>query len=288
MSFSLSLYLYKRFQEKLQSAFEKNNKILSLADIEHLLIAPNQHKTIRIFKSAVVDHEPVDGIPYHLVPPVPPLFYHDHFKRCLIARAVGELAGRLDMQHSQDAVAILDELRETSSAGYVQVFAWHALGRWAALKPGLWQERCQDMIEAFGGATATLLGAVLFLDQVRTVTSRAEVLSLIEEGQKRVKYKVQKALFGYFLIRNGYDDAPYRARHFTDQNMQIFLKQCAKSNGTSRAYFEEGIREIGLVSGYQNRGLQAGTQQADMAYHMEKMGGDYLSAIGLYLRICWH
>ncbi|MCA9405177.1 MAG: hypothetical protein KC684_01455 [Candidatus Omnitrophica bacterium] len=284
MPFSLSLYLYKRFQEKLQSAFEKNNKILSLTDIKHLIASSDKLKMIRIFRSAVVDHEPVDGAPYHLVPPVPPLFYHDCFKRCLIARAVGELAGRLDMQHSQDAVAILDELRETSSAGYVQVFAWHALGQWAALKPKLWPERRQDMIEAFGGASATLLGVLLFLEMVHQTRPDQNVLDVIHQGQKKINYKVQKALFGYFLIRNRYDVARYKESHFADRNMQKFLHQCYKDLNVSHANMEEGLREVGLISG---QGLSNGTQQAEVAYQMEKISGDYLSAIGLYVKTCW-
>lgn len=287
MPISLSMYLYKKVQEKSQHDFEKRNKLLNSQDIKKLLESSDKNNLIKIFKSAVVDHEPVNGIPYNLMPPLAPLFYHDNFKRCMIANAIGEYAGELDAEHTNHAITILDALCDSSCAGYVQLFAWNALGRWLTVIPDLMNDRKNDLLNAMSGSTASLLGAIVFLDKLCLINQKQQVLKLIEESREHVKYKAQQALFSYFLIHKGCSSYLESEKHFKDKNMRKFIKQCQNRNFSLQYNFEEGAREIGLIPWIQKDGLQPGTEQADICLALKKFCFNYVSAIGFYLKTYW-
>ena len=69
MPFALSLYLHGLYVKKVQKKFDEHNKVLSQKEIEELLQHEDIYKTLRIFRSAVVDHKEVDGMPYHTIYP---------------------------------------------------------------------------------------------------------------------------------------------------------------------------------------------------------------------------
>ncbi|VAW13758.1 hypothetical protein MNBD_BACTEROID05-1173, partial [hydrothermal vent metagenome] len=64
MPFALSLYLHSLYQKKVKKDFDKNNIVLRQKDIEDLLKNEDVHKTLRVFRSAIVDHKKVNETPY--------------------------------------------------------------------------------------------------------------------------------------------------------------------------------------------------------------------------------
>lgn len=288
MPISLPLYFYKWFQEKSQAKFEQTNRILATDDIEKFFKEYSAQKTISVFKSAVVDHDLVDGVPYYLAPPLPPLFYHDAFKRCLIAETLGMYADALNIDQAKDAVETLDTLCDGTSAGFVQIFAWQSLGLWARLKPEIFHTHKEQLLNAFGGSTASLLGAFLFLDQMCQADCKQQALDIIDQGKDRVKYKVQKALLCCKLTQFQLANSFVGKCISTDKNLQEFLERCQNQEYLYANHFREGLREVGLVPRTQKAQLDAGTQQADISFRLKKFCSNDVSVVGMYLNVYWN
>lgn len=287
MPFSLSLLIYQKIQEKIQKDFEEKHIILNSKDIRNIANSRDKNRVIEVFSSAVVDHSPVDGFPYYLSPPVATMFYHDNFKRCLIASEIGKLAGCLSDDIAKKAVIILETLTQSLNTGYVQCFAWEALGKWLSVKPelsGLQKDRVQ---QALGGPTGSLLGALLFLQQAHIQGRTQDVNHLLSKGGDRVRYKVQKALFGYFLTNHFFDLDALDIIDQKDHVMREFQVDCRKKAFISKSNFERGAREIGLISGAQKSGFIPGTQQDDIGQELMRFAGEYISLVGYYLQRCW-
>ena len=281
MPLSLSLYLYRLLQEKALRNFEKDNKILSQPEIDSLIKGSDLSGAMKIFRSAVVDHKPVAGVPYYLKAPLEPLFYHDNFKRCIIAGAAGGCAGRLGPAGKADALAVLDELGGPASAGYVQIFARHALGQWVKADETLYPERKGSLLEAFGSTVASLLSAMVFIDHLQATPYAKDVPGLLAEGRGRVRYQMQKVLFSYYVKERGLE-----ALAFADKNITSFLGNF-RHTGAGQHYFEEGARSIGFIPLRQKGGLVSGTQQADIGRRLKRICGPYLYALGLFMKECW-
>lgn len=283
MPFSLAMYLYRIAQEKTQKQFEKNNIVLNFQDIENLKQVKDKEVVIKILKSAVVDHQPVEGRPYFLNPPITPLFYHDSFKRCVVAEILAELARGDHDRYKSDVCLILRELIDVKQAGIVQIFAWHALGQWVAGDKDVLITFDEDLKRGCRGSVGSILGLMLFCEALMNYGHRQKVAAFIDAHISMVRFSVQKALLHYFIHRY---QLAVSFMPDKDQSFAFFSKVRDLKYFTSEQ-IEMGLQEIGLIPGSGRKGVWPGTQQADIVKRINKISVDYIPVIGYYLLEEW-
>lgn len=275
MPFTLAMYLYQKVQQNFQNEFEKHNTIVSLESINSLGHDGDERRMTEIFKSAIVDHAPVDGRPYYLCPPVTPVFYHDLFKRCLIAKRLGCLAATADKRVADNAKLTLRTMVQDDAYGYVNIFAWHALAAWAKMDKEIIEEVMPQIELSFGSAPAVFLGLIVFLEETMTVYGKDKVYEIITEHQHRVCYRMQKVMLSYF-----------NCKHQLGLSCERFADECAQRFASQKVctldQINAGLHEIGLIPGDFRKGVWKSTQQAEIAGYVRKMTQDYLPLIGYY------
>lgn len=284
MPVSLSLYLYRCYQRKVQKKFDEHNSVLSQKDVEELIEGEDKVRTIRFFRSAVVDHIPVEGRPYYLRYPLESIFYHDGFKRAAIADAVGSLAIGSNKRTGEDALVILDELIDPEkTAPYVQVLAWHSLAGLTDRLPSVIHKKKERLMEAFGGRSASVLGALIFIETLLQGEHKIKALEMFLEGRIKVRYRVQKALLNAFM---------YYRKEFPDPtedpaleaDIRHFLNRLDSRRYFTREETHEGLREIGLIPMHVRPELWANTPQADLARRLEAVAGRYIGTMGAFIK----
>lgn len=286
MPFSLSLYLYNKYMHKVNLAFAQENKALSQADINSLLEQEDRSKAIRIFYSAVVDHSPIDGVPYYLNYPVNGIFYHDGHKKAVIAEGICSYDWVRDKNNVEDALMVLDKFIDPEkNGGYVQVIAWNALGKLAQCFPEILTMKKKQLLSAFGGTTGSLLGAIVFVDAISNSSGRSFALSMVEMGQGSICYRVQKLLINYFLYRSPNHPNPLKAKTKLEPDILRFLNGIECNFQFSLNDFAQGCREIDLIGQNHQAVFYEGTSQANVAAILSRVCRRYLQVIGAYLRI---
>jgi len=282
---SLSLYLYGLYQKKVQKAFDKKNKVLSQKEIEELLKKEDIQKTLQILRSAVVDHQKVDGMPYYLGYPVNGIFYHDGFKRAVIADGITSYSRELKGEELFDALLILDKLIDPeTSVSYVQVLAWNSLGRIGVKCPTLVEDKKGTIMLAFGGSVASVLGVLLFLDRMLGTSQQKIFLTLIKEGKSFLKYRVQKALFNYYMFKSPYFGNPIEENPNLENDIKRFLLAVQSNRSMTQSDTNEGLRHIGLIKWNQEASFWENTPHAEVGKRVTKVANEYLAPIGAFSR----
>jgi len=219
LPFALSLYLHGLYVKKVQKKFDEHNKVLSQKEIEELLQHEDIYKTLRIFRSAVVGHQKVDGIPYHTRYPADGIGCHDSFKRAVIADSIFK-----DIELIE-AVLILDKLIDPDvEYSYVQILAWHSLGLIGKDHPDLIENMIEKTRSSLSKSVAAVLGALLFLEEILQTSHQLAAKNMVYEGLNLAQYGPQKALLNYFMFRNSNFDNP----------LEKNLKKEHKSNNKSK------------------------------------------------------
>ncbi len=285
MPVSLSLYLYGLYQKKVQKDFDKKNKVLSQKKIEELLRDGDIQKTLQVFRSAVVDHKKVDGIPYYLSYPVNGIFYHDGFKRAVIADGITSYLRELQEEEVVNVKSILDKLIDPeTSISYVQILAWNSLGRIGINCSTLVEDKKGTIMRAFGASVASVLGVLLFLDRMMGTTQQEISLTLIKEGKSFIKYRVQKALFNYYIFKSPHFGNPIEDNPNLENDIKRFLLTVQNKRLLTRSDTNEGLRYVGLVKRNQEASFWKNTPHAEVGKRMIKIANDYIALIGAFSR----
>lgn len=280
---SLSLYLYSLYQDKVQKAFDENNKVLSQKDVEALLLQEDKQKTLRIFRSAIVDHVNVEGLPYYLSYPVNGIFCHDTFKRAVIADSIGNYTEHLQGEELSEAVLILDHLiNPRTERGYVQILAWNSLGRIGMRFPNLIENKKEKVKDAFNYSTASSLGALMFLDRMLETSQQELARCLIIEGMRSAKYSEPKALYSYYVYKSTCFDNPLEENLKTGYDIKCFLSSIQQNYSFNQDDFNEGLKYVGIITGKQDPSFFIGTPHLDVAKRVVNLCGDYIAAIGAF------
>lgn len=282
MPVSLSLYLYGLYQKKVEKAFDKNNKVLSQKEIEELLKKEDIQKTLQVFRSAVVDHKRVDGMPYHLGYPVNGIGYHDGFKRAVIADGITSYSRELQEEELTDVLLILNKLiNPEESISYVQILAWNSLGRIGKRCPRLVKDNKETIMSAFAGSVASVLGVLIFLDMMLETSQKRRALFFIKEGKTFIKYRVQKALINYYMFKS-----PYFGNSIEENpNLESDIKRFLSGNQSfTQSDTNEGLRHIGLIKWNQDGCFLDNTPHADVGKRVMKVANEYITAIGAFSR----
>jgi len=279
---ALSLYLYGLYQKKIEKAFDKNNKVLTQKDIEGLLKKEDIQKTLQIFRSAIVDHKKVNDMPYHLGYPVNGVFYHDGFKRAVIADGITSYSRELKTEELSDILLILDKLIDPeTSISYVQILAWNSLGRIGKNYPTLVEDKKEIIMNAFGGSVASVLGVLIFLDKMLDSSQKRRALSFIKEGKLFIKYRVQKALINYYMFKSPYFGNPIEE----NPNLESDIKRFLLSNPSlTQSDTNEGLRHIGIIKWSQESYFLKNTTHEDIGKRVMKAANDYIAPIGFFSR----
>jgi hypothetical protein len=277
---SLGLYLYMLYQKKIEASFDKNNKVLSQKEIEELLKKDDFLRTLRIFRSAVVDHKKIDEMPYYLSYPVNGIFHHDGFKRAVIADGIADYAREFKEDELSEALLILDKLIDPeTSISYVQILAWHSLGKIGKSYKTLVKDKKETIMKAFGASVASVLGVLLFLDKMLQTSQRRRALAFIKEGSTFTKYRVQKALINYYMFKSPYFSNPLDG----DLNLGSDIKRFLLSNRSwTQSDTNQGLRHLGIIKWNQEAYFWDNTPHTDVARRIKKAANNYIAPIGAF------
>lgn len=284
MPIALSLYFHGLYRDKIQKEFDKHNRVLSQKDIEDLLLEEDIGRVLRIFCSAVADHQKVDGMPYHLSYPVNDMFYHDGFKRALIADGIGRMAERMDHAMRKDAVCVLKVLADPfrSPAGYARVLAWNALGGVIASEAKLMDMYRDDVLDALGGTVPSVIGALLFIDAARK-RKDTRIAALVQDGMGSARYRVQRALLHYFRHTRPEFETPLQQPDL-ETDIRTFLQRLPQYGLFTQADVQEGLRAVGMFASLQKAEFQANTPHADIGQRVTQAASEFVGAAGAFLR----
>ncbi|MGE0266969.1 MAG: hypothetical protein AB7S78_00755 [Candidatus Omnitrophota bacterium] len=263
--------------------FDRSNKVLTQGDIDALSVHPDHSRALRIFRSAVVDHHPVGGAPYHLKYPLEDVFYHDSFKKATIA----DNLSRYPLVQSEDdyfqAEILLGKLTDQNYAeGFVRILAWNSWGRLVSRLNKVQTVR-NRVVAAFGGPTASLTGALIFLDRLEENGGAVQAMDIFLDGFSSIQYRVQKALACYYQMRRSIRFEFVPEQGYLPADIRHFLEKEKKGCNFSQDDVCEGFREVGLFTSGQKKTFWEGTQQAQMRDRIMEAGGDYIRAIGSFL-----
>lgn len=251
MPFSLFVGLYDYFQSKHEKEFDQHNKILTPEDIRELLARPDGAAVWPVLRSAVTDHRPVDGIPYHLRYPFSAMFYHDGFKRTMIAAGIGRKLNPSTGPEWEDARAVLAALTcPEQNAGYVIILAWDALGRMSRHRPQ-WRAGLHSQLRAaLGGSVAQMIGALVYCDHLWAAGARDAVRDVLAGAEGDVRFRTQRVLYYAYLDRR---DRPRSDRDVgslpeTGQGITRFLARIRRGRRLDQNDLAEGLVLVDLLS----------------------------------------
>lgn len=279
MSFSLFFSIYEALQKRQQKLFDKHNKIISEGELKSLINENVSPRALKILSSAVIDHAPVEGVPYYLKYPFG-LFYHDNFKKAFIADGIMRPKIIDDDEALKDSLRILRALVDPEkSVGYVQILAFNALAQAAQQRPQIIMTEKDVILRAFAGAVPGLVGALIFLHQTMLGPSRKETVAIVEEGKWLVRYRVQKALVNYFLFCH-----PQCKPIDGDKDIKYFLSSLKQNNIFTEQEYLHGFKEIGLFSGKKKLEFWDNTPHAAVGTRLRAVGAAYIGAAGAFAR----
>ena len=160
------------------------------------------YKTLRIFRSAVVDHKEVDGMPYHTIYPANGIGYHDGFKRAVIADSISRFSRSLKDIELTEAVLILEKLINPDfESSYVQILAWHSLGLIGKDCPALVENMIKKTRSSLSKSVAAVLGALLFLEKILQTLYQRAAKNMVYEGLNLAQYGTAKGINELFYIQ---------------------------------------------------------------------------------------
>jgi len=279
---TLSLYLHGLFVKKVQKKFDEHNKVLSQKEIEELSEPEDIYKTLCIFRSAVVDHKEVDGMPYHTIYPTNGLGYHDGFKRAVIADSVTKFSRSLKDIELTEAVLILDKLIDPDfESGYVQILAWHSLGLIGKDHPDLVENMIEKTRNSLSKSVAPVLGALLFLENILQTPHQQAAKNMVYEGLNSAQYGSQKALLNYFIFRNFNFDNPLENPKL-ENDIKRFLLAIQKGYHFTQEDYNEGLTLIGMVKKDQDPHFWKETPHYDVGNRLNKVCSEYIPVIGAF------
>lgn len=284
MPFSFFLHLYERFQEKHAEDFDRQNKVLTPGDIRALLQAADRTSALRVLRSAVTDHHPVNGIPYHLRYPVNELFYHDRFKRALIADGIGRALVPVADSEWEDALAILDALADPGkNAGFVVILAWDALGRLSSINPEVPALCAAGLRRSLGGTVGSVIGALIFSDHARRAGMDEEVLPVLVGAGEDVRFRLQKVLYWYYRTAFATVAAgPGNRAAAAGPGIIRFVQAVRAGRRLTEADLFEGLVQVDLLGANQERAFWDNTPHAEIGGWVTAAGGEYLKIAGAY------
>ncbi len=280
MVISTYLYLRRAYLRKVRRDFDKHNRVLRQADIERILEGGDTRTALRVFRSAVVDHQKVDGIPYHTKYPSNAHIGHDRFRKAFIADGIGGYGDALEETDLSDAVLILDKLTDVETEPeHTQILAWNSLGRLARSHPGVIEHEKKRAREAFAYSTASSLGALLFLDHLLGASEREVARELIEDGIRLASHSVPRALLCYYANKTPGLDNPSEQDPDTPYNVRKFILAVQGGCVFDQGDFNEGLRLIGFKPPFWE-----GTPEAEVVKRVAQRCGDLIPAIGAFYR----
>ncbi|MCA9402433.1 MAG: hypothetical protein KC897_01515 [Candidatus Omnitrophica bacterium] len=284
MPFSFFLCLYEHFQKKHAEDFDQKNKILSPEDIRGLLRSADRARALRVLRSAVVDHHPVDGVPYHLRYPVNELFYHDRFKRAVIAAGIGRELAPADKRELEDALAILYTMTDPGhNAGFVVLLAWDALGRLNAAEPAVTERFAPDLQRALAGPVGSAIGALVYCDHARSAGMTKAVMPILLNAAGKVRFRLQKVLLRYYLEQfPAVTAGPAIATLSTGPGIGRFVREVRDGRSWSQADITEGLVQIDLFGANQERAFWDNTPHAEVGRLVTAAAQEYLRICGAY------
>lgn len=284
MPFSLSLFLQDFFQKKVRSEFDKSNKVLTPGDIDLLSGDQDRLKTLSIFKSAVVDHHSVNGTPYHLKYPLEDVFYHDGFKKAMIADNLSRFSLVQSPCDYSQAEIILSRLTDPKhSEGYVRILAWNSWGVLAQRFDILTPQFMERVIMSLKGTSGCLTGTLVFLDRLVEAGFKQQAVDLFQKGISGAQYRVQRALLEYYRLKRNVWLGRSVKEFCLPADIHHFIEKEKKGCAFSMSDVCEGCREVGLIASGQTMAFWEGTQQAQIRDRLMEAGGDYIRAIGSFL-----
>lgn len=223
---------------KKRKKFDEQNTVISQKSIEELLEQEDLHKTLEILRSAVIDHKKVNGNVYYTNYPPEMQLGSDGFRRATIAAGIGNYACKMEKEELLVAVKILDKLTDINTEEkYTQILAWNSLGRIVKNHPGIIGH--EKVRELFNYSAPSLVGALLFLDQMLE-TSRQEAAKIIIEGARSARYTLSRALFCYYANKKQGFGNP------VDKYAKDFFSAIQKGYRFDQDDFNEGLKQIGM------------------------------------------
>jgi len=253
------LFAYKLYNDFRQRIFEKGgNVVLTRERIGDTLKRATPSESIRIFKSAICDHEPVDGVRYFTRFPFGSKIInaHDHHRKAFIAHEIGEMVKKSAMLNGElsfctDILLCLSDCFQQKY--YTQLIAWNSLSRVARLHP------CKST-EAIG---IDYFKRCMAKDFISGIGALKFVMNLNQAGECRdfvdemIRYMIEHAdlpimaLLAFNLSR---DDSFTRSqkeqimkRLPDDPKFTSFLKYMDTLHlGFTRDELSEGLRNLGL------------------------------------------
>ncbi len=188
-----SLYVQNR-----QRSFERGCKVLCEKDIVQLSRERDTARFLAVLRSAIVDHEPVDGVPYFTRHPVGPVGAHDGFRRASLVRILRQRLSRLSFLEAAEAVLILRRLLDVKEYGYTRALSWEALGLVGRHHPSLVGHLLAEAGGFLRGNVADLCGVFVFFEQASRLGWHREIQEILRQGEPRVRYRLERAFFDHY------------------------------------------------------------------------------------------
>lgn len=293
MIYTLSNLFKERAREKAQEQFDKSNKVLTEKEIEKL--RRDIRLALPIFKSAVVDHEPINGVPYHTFYPFKNLEQYSHFRRAAIAHGIYLESNNLLEEDLSLALPILEKLGTSNGeSAKTKILAWNALGRIGTKHPEVFNKELDNLQDAlykshaseysFIPVNSNPLGGVLFLDSLSKTEKAGEVKKLVEDAVVNSESLSSKVLLTYFMAVNptfkyGLENIPN-----IDPKLKEFYSELNnQSDSFNLEAKAKGLSLCGIVQP-QELPLWSGTSHKKWVDITSSVAGSYPYALGAFAK----
>ena len=262
MFLTLFLAIQHLYVQKRQRSFGRECKVLRDQDIVQLSQESDMGRFLAVIRSALVDHDPVDGIAYFTRYPVESIGVHDGFRRAVLVRILRQRLPQMSLLEAAEAVLILRHLLDAKEYGYTRVLSWEALGVAGRCHASLVGHLLAETKGFLRGNIADLCGVFVFFEQTLTLGWHREIQEILRQEESRVRYRLERAFFHYCR--------------------ESFLGQDSRRNAlTFRMdgywhYLEEGLRVFHLSQP---------TGASVFICSEKEVAKDFIRGMGKYLRI---
>ncbi len=275
MVLSILVWIYSRKIEKAKKELGENAVILSDKQIQELFLGNINSKSIKLLKSAVIDHSEVDGLKYYTKNPYEVgdvLVNHDNYRKAEIAYGLGNVARKIPDDSIDDAVEILYNLTNHKEKIYVNTLAWNSLGEFVYRKPELFDEKIK---EEFSQNVGNAIGGLLYINKYKKV-HHEKASALMNEILANSKADVN-ALIYYYLRLNKIEH-----KDFNPSNNQVskFINALKERYVFDQSDFNMGLKTIEI--GNPPPPFWPTTAQYEVAKKLTSIAGHLIAAIGAF------
>jgi len=293
MIYTLSSIAKESSRKRAQKKFDASNKVLTEKEIEEL--RKDIRSALPIFKSAVVDHEPINGVPYHTFYPFKNLEQYSHFRRAAIAHGLYLEADKLSEEDLSTALSILETLGNSNNeSAKTKILAWNALGKIGMIHPELFNKELTNLQNvlyknhaseySFIPANSTPLGGILFLDSLSKTEKVGEVKKLVEDAVINSESLSAKVLLTHFMNVN--PSFKYGLENIPDIDSKLkefYLDLNNNVDSFNPEAKEKGLSLCGIVQP-QELPLWSGTSHKKWVDIASSVAGSYPYAIGAFAK----